>query len=211
MGKTRSLPRLMLVTDRRRLRGRDLVSRVVEAIRGGVGIVQIREKDLPDEEIRAIVTEIRAATGEAEIVVNDRWRVARTGPLGLHLPAGAPLENRKGIPLLGRSAHTLAETTAALDDRVDYVILGTIFPTASKPGHPGAGLELLREIAAFAAPTPVFAIGGIQVRHVPDLLRAGAHGVAVCGAILSASDPRRVAEAFTLALAVASTAGQGGA
>jgi thiamine-phosphate pyrophosphorylase len=211
------LPRLMLVTDRRRTRGRPLVEQVIRAVEGGVGIVQLRERDLPDDELRGLLDRIRRRLGpEVPLVVNDRSRVARTRATGLHLGAGVPFPRdpadgrREDYPLFGRSAHDAAEARAALRDRPSYMIVGTIFPTESKPGHPGSGTGLLSAISRLVLPLPVYAIGGITVSSIPALIRAGAHGAAVCGAILGANDPGRVAQAMSLALQVSARAARGG-
>lgn len=171
-------------------------------------MVQVRERDLPDDALRDLVKRIlERAPPDTRVVVNGRYRVARTARVGLHLPAGAlPPTKPRSLALYGRSAHDDEEARAALAEGVSYMILGTIYPTASKPGHPGSGVDLVREVSQAVQPTPVYAIGGIEIARVPEVIHAGAHGVAVCGAILSASDPRRVAEAFTLALHV--TAGE---
>lgn len=205
-----TLPRLMLVTDRLRTRGRDLVSLVAQAAKGGVGIVQVREKDLTADRLRELVQRIREnVPANVRLQVNSSSRVARTMRTGLHLPAASPLPGGN-YSLLGRSVHDAIEARSALADRPDYLLLGTIFPTESKPGHPGSGVELVRQVAERARPVPVYAIGGVTVAGIPALIRAGAHGVAVCGAILSANDPRRVAEAMTLSLQVACRAARNG-
>jgi len=198
----------MLVTDRRRTRHRDLVRLVAEAVRGGVGIVQVREKDLPDDALRELVQRLRDALPEqTTMLVNGSYRVARTCGIGLHLPAAAELPwggqpAPEGL-LFGRSAHDEDEALRARAEQAAYAVLGTIFETPSKPGLRGQGVEFVRRVAERVAPLPVFAIGGVSVSRIPQLLHAGAHGVAVCGELLSANDPRRVAEAMTLALAVA--------
>jgi thiamine-phosphate pyrophosphorylase len=195
----------MLVTDRRRTRGRQLVPLVAEAVRGGVGIVQIRELDLPDDELRAVVQKLRdAVPPQILFVVNGRRRVARTQGMGLHLGAAEPEpEQRANYRLFGQSAHSLVEARRAVEHRASYIVLGTIYPTPSKPGHPGFGPALVTEVSRVVQPIPVYAIGGVVVSKIPELLHAGAHGVAVCGALLSANDPRRVAQAMALALKVA--------
>jgi thiamine-phosphate pyrophosphorylase len=203
------LPRLMLVTDRRRTRGRDLVGLVVEAVRGGAGLVQVREKDLRDDELRELVGRItQAVGGAATVVVNGRAGVALERGAGLHLPAGAPrpagLDPR--VRPFGRSVHGEAELRAAIADDPDYLVVGTVFPTAAKPDRVPAGLALVERVCRQVGPLPVFGIGGVTVSRVPPLVHAGAHGVAVCGAILAANDPRRVAEALHLALEVAGRA-----
>lgn len=203
------LPRLMLVTDRRRTRKRALPSLVAQAVAGGVGIVQLRERDLPDDELRGLLDRIRKELPrEVPVVVHGSTRVARTMRAGLHLPARVPFPagpadgSRADYPLLGRSAHDLVEAADALRDDPSYLIVDAVFPTDSKPGRPGPHAGLVEGAARLVRPVPVYAIGGISVSTVPELIRAGAHGVAVCGAILSANDPRRVAEALALALEV---------
>jgi thiamine-phosphate pyrophosphorylase len=195
----------MLVTDRRAVRGRELVEVVAAAARGGVGVVQVRERDLSVADLRLLVERIRERVPASTLVtVNSRADVARIAGVGLHLPASHAAVGRGKWALLGRSVHDLDETRRALREAVDYLIAGPVYPTASKPDHPGSGPGLVRGIARAAHPVPVFAIGGIEVSRVPEVVHAGAHGVAVCGAILAANDPQRVAEALSLALAVAS-------
>jgi thiamine-phosphate pyrophosphorylase len=201
------LPRLMLVTDRHRTRGRDLIDLVARAVRGGAGIVQIREPDLSDDRLRELVHRVREKVeASTTIVVNRSLRVARTARVGLHLPARAPAlgdVDLGGAPY-GRSVHDPDELRRALEDEADYVVAGTVFATASKPGQRPGGVDTLARICREARPTPVYAIGGITVSRVPPVIHAGAHGVAVCGALLGASDPGRIAEAICLALDVAS-------
>jgi len=194
----------MLVTDRRRSPRRELAELVAAAVAGGVGAVQIREKDLPDAALVEIVGRIRQAVPPSTmLIVNGRPGVARATGCGLHLPAAHGSEDRRSLAVIGRSVHDLEEARRGLAEGVDYLILGPIYPTRSKPGHPGAGLDRLREIAGLAAPTPVFAIGGIAVSRVPEVVGAGAWGVSVCGAILSSSEPLRTAEALRRAVDVA--------
>lgn len=95
------------------------------------------------------------------------------------------------------------EARRALAEGASYVVVGPVFPTASKPGHPGAGLEALGRLARIVAPVPVLAIGGLTPNRVAPVLAAGAHGVAVRSAILGAPDPARTARAFRDALPLA--------
>jgi thiamine-phosphate pyrophosphorylase len=208
--RTQQLPRLMLVTDRNGTRGRDLVEVVAAAARGGVGLVQIRERDLSDDALRELVLRIREVVPEGtQLLVNSSVRVARTLRVGLHLPAGASLlgETDLGGQPYGRSVHDEDELKIALDDGADFLVLGTIYPTPCKPGHPGAGLQLVQRICREVRPLPVFAIGGVEVGRIPDLIHAGAHGVAVSSGLLAANDPTRIAEAMNLAIEVALRAG----
>ena len=201
------LPRLMLVTNRRRTRGRELVPLVAQAVEGGVGVVQIREPDLPDDALCELAGRIREVVPPSTIIViNGSLRAARTLDTGLHLPAAAPPlgdDERHAFPIYGRSVHDDREARVAIDDRASYVIVGTIYPTDSKPGHPGAGSRRITEIRRLVAPLPIYSIGGVTVTQIPELVHAGAHGVAVCGALLGTNHPRRVAQAMHLALEVA--------
>ena len=192
----------MLVTDRQETGGRDLVDVVEAAVGGGVGLVHVRERDLTDSEVEALVGRIldRLRGTEARVVVNGRPAIARALGIGLHLPAADP-------PVLarpafwGRSVHDENEAWRARAEEASYVVAGPIFPTGSKPGHPGAGLDLLARVGRIVTPTPIFAIGGLAPERVGAVREAGAHGVAVRSAILGAPDPARAARAFAEALA----------
>ena len=202
--KRRRLPRLMLVTDRRETRGRDLVDVVAEAVEGGVELVQVRETDLADDELLALVQRLRERVGDGvSILVSSRPAVARAAGVGLHLPADAAAPPGPHPALYGRSAHDEQEAIVAQREKASYILLGPIFPTGAKSGHPGSGLDLIAVVSRLVAPTPVFAIGGLTDDRVGMALRAGAHGVAVRSAILAAPEPRLAAEAFARALSVA--------
>jgi thiamine-phosphate pyrophosphorylase len=184
----------MVVTDRHAAAGRDLIEIVSRATEGGIRLIQVREKDLDDEPLADLVGRIlEHVPAETRVIVNGRVAVARATGCGLHLPAIAPATDRSGIPLVGRSAHDLDESRRALRESVDYLVAGPVFPTASKPGHPGAGVALVRSLASAVAPLPLFAIGGVERSRVTELLEAGAYGVAVCRAVLAAPDPCRAA------------------
>jgi thiamine-phosphate pyrophosphorylase len=196
---------LCLVTDRARLGGRAakadalaaLVAQVGAAARGGVDLVQIRERDLPARDLLDLVGRcLDAAQGTgARVVVNDRLDVAlASGAHGVHL-RGDSLEARRvraiappGF-LVGRSVHEEAEAVAAASGgHVDYLILGTFHESASKPpGHPRLGLEDCGRIAR-AVNVPVLAIGGLTLDRLPAVLRAGAAGVAAIGLFAGEGD-----------------------
>jgi thiamine-phosphate pyrophosphorylase len=193
----------MLVTDRRETGGRDLVDVIEASVAGGVGLVQVRERDLTDSEIEALLGRIveRLRGAEARVVVNGRPAVAGTLGIGLHLPAAAPPVLARPA-LCGRSVHDEDEAWRAQAEGVSYVVAGPIFPTGSKPGHPGAGVALLPRLQRIVAPAPIFAVGGLTPERVGAVLTAGAHGVAVRSAILGAADPARAARAFVEAMGV---------
>ena len=193
-----ALPRLMLVADRAAARGRPLAAlvRAVSEALGGELFVQLREKDLPDAELLALARALRAALGAGALLsINDRPAAARALGLGLHLPAASERPRSAPRPL-GRSVHNAAEAAIAAADAADYAVVGTIFPTASKPGHRGGGLEHLSALAAALEPIPAYAIGGIVRENAGAAIAAGAWGAAVRTGILAADDPARAARAI---------------
>lgn len=198
----RPVPRLMLVTDRRRSR-LPLPELVAAAVAGGVDAVQLREPDLSPTKRAALAERLREAIGgRAALLVNGDAATAAELGIGLHLPeeAMATAEARRLVgtrPLLGRSVHSAAAATAATG--ADYLLAGHVFATASKPGRAPIGPDGLRRIAEVAW-EPVLAIGGIGVERVPAVVAAGAAGVAVIGAIADAVDPERAAVALRSAV-----------
>ncbi len=197
------LPRLMLVTDRRRCGG-DPAARIAAGLAGGPALVQIREKDLDVEGRIGLVRSIREPIGpEPILVVNGCPETARATGAGLHLPAASFRENMRpaGIGLVGCSIHSLAELEAALSIGPDYLLAGTVFPTRSKPGAPGIGLERLEALVAAAGDIPVFAIGGVDRRNASQVRQAGAWGAAVVGAWIGTPDPAEAVRRILAALA----------
>lgn len=199
-------PCLMLVTDRARLRGRDIKAVVSLAVSGGVNAVQLREKDLPAADLYHTAVALHSVLrGRALLLVNDRLDVAQAcGADGVHLPEdglpGKPARELAGEScLVGRSVHGVEAARRAEEDGLDYVICGTVFETASKLGQLPAGPPLVREVAD-AVRLPVIAIGGIRPGNVREVIEAGADGVAVIGAIMDADDPQRAAEDLRRAL-----------
>ncbi len=181
----------MLITDRHRA-GPELFPILNAALDGGIDILQIREKDLSSEDLLIFGRDIIALVeGRATVVVNSDVAVAASLGAGLHLPerfaALNPREHGRlaSGALVGRSTHgSLPPTTELLD----YLLYGHVFSTASKAGLPPRGLEHLAAIAA-ASPLPIWAVGGIDASNAASVIRAGAAGVAVIGALLNAADP----------------------
>jgi thiamine-phosphate diphosphorylase len=135
------------------------------------------------------------ATGRAcgtPLLVNDRVDVALAVGCGAQLGRRSiPVEAARTLlgpeAVLGYSAHTADEAVAAVQAGADFIVLGTIWPTASHPGEPGAGTELVWETAARVA-APVIAIGGVTPDRAGAALEAGAHGVAVLSGVWSQPD-----------------------
>jgi len=164
------------VTDRRQA---DVLGCVQRAIRDGVDLIQVREKDLPARELLELVSKVRdlAAESKTRIVVNDRVDIALASGLhGVHLPSNGlpPHLVRPLVKLLGISAHTLAEAKEAESAQADFVIFGPIFES---PGKKAIGLEPLQKVTA-AVRIPVLAIGGITAANSREVLKAGAAGFA---------------------------------
>jgi thiamine-phosphate pyrophosphorylase len=193
---------LMLVTDRHRSR-LPLPELVKIAVGGGVDIVQVREKDLPESELLALTEQIIIAADEkAWVVVNGNLRVASALGIGVHLPEnGTDIEEARFVlgndVQVGRSVHSVEE--AALSDLADYLIAGPVFPTASKPDASPMSLKTFEAISN-ATSAPVYGIGGITPQRVPELTRASAFGIAVIGAICEADDPGAAAAQFRAVL-----------
>jgi thiamine-phosphate diphosphorylase len=198
-----SQPCLMLVTDRSRCGGVDgLIAVVEEAVQGGVDAVQLREKDLPPEELRPLARRMREVTfGRALLLVNGPLDVALATPAdGVHLPESAPLVRRpqEGF-LVGRSVHSVDAARRAMAEGADYLIAGPVYETASHPGRDPAGPSLIEEVTV-AVTVPVLAIGGINAARIEQVVRAGASGVAVISAVLDRPDSRAAAAELRLAL-----------
>ena len=196
----------MLVTDRHSVDGRGLVQVVSAAVAGGVDAIQVREKDLPDDELAGLVERVqRAVGGRAAVLVNGRPWVARKLGAGLHLPGDLPAPTVSGWPLWGRSVHSVEEARRRAEEAPDYLLAGPVYPTDSKPGHSGGGLELVEETARAVAPLPVLAIGGIKAANAGAVIDAGAVGVAVRGAVLGAADPERAGRSIREAVTKAAS------
>jgi thiamine-phosphate pyrophosphorylase len=182
--------RLYLITGARA----DLADFLEAAVRGGVDIVQLREKNLPDRDLLRVLEEARRVTQRlgVPLVVNDRPDLAvLCGADFVHvgqddLPVDAA--RRFGIGV-GLSTHARREIDAA---DADYIGVGPVFATPTKEGRPAVGLELVR-YAAERARSPWFAIGGIDVSNADDVIAAGARRIAVLRAIGDAADPEQTA------------------
>jgi thiamine-phosphate pyrophosphorylase len=189
--------RLYLITGSRP----DLGAFLEAAVRGGVDLVQLREKELADGELLRVLEEARAVTRElgVPLVVNDRPDLAvLVGADYVHVGQDdLPLHavRRFGLPA-GLSTHSRRELERA---EADYVAVGPVFATLTKPGRPAVGLELVVHAAAHA-PAPWFAIGGIDRTNVADVVAAGARRIAVVRAIGNADDPEAAARELRAAL-----------
>ena len=177
------------------------------ALAGGVDIVQLRMKEAGDGEIVAAGRRFAAAAAEhdALFILNDRPDlVDATGADGVHVGQDdAAVDAARALVgpdrIVGLSTHTPEQIGAALIAPVDYIGVGPVHATPTKPGRPAVGLELVR-FAAANATVPFFAIGGIDTTNVNAVAAAGATRVAVVRALTNAVDPSTAARALRAAI-----------
>ena len=181
----------MVVTDSRRC-GDNMVRNIRKAAEAGLRFVQIREKDLTEADLGRLVRSVQDSVGpEVVLVVNGSPETAIRYGTGVHFPASVVRQGWEpgAIRPFGCSVHDLDELQAALAQGPDYLVAGTVFATESKPGRAGIGPQGVRKLVDRADGVPVYAIGGINQENLPEILEAGAWGVAVVAAVLRARDP----------------------
>jgi thiamine-phosphate pyrophosphorylase len=171
------------------------------ALRGGVDMVQLRDKEADDDAILRAAARFRALCDEhgALFWLNDRPDLAReAGADGIHLgqddmPVAEARERLGPDVLIGLSTHSPAQFDAALLSEADQLSVGPVWETPTKAGRPAAGLDYVRYAAEQGGETPWFAIGGIDAGNVSEVVGAGARRIVVVRAIRDADDPERAA------------------
>jgi thiamine-phosphate pyrophosphorylase len=188
--------------------------RLDAALQGGIDLVQLRMKQAPDTEVIGAarrLAEVCHARG-VPLILNDRPDLAaRAGADGVHvgqddLSVARARELVGPERLVGLSTHTPEQVDAARVPDLDYIGVGPVHATPTKPGRPPVGTALVR-YASEHAPVPFFAIGGIDARNAAAVVAAGAKRIAVVRAITQAADPEGAARA--LRAAVSQEAGVG--
>jgi thiamine-phosphate pyrophosphorylase len=177
-------------------------------IAAGVGMIQLRDKNLCDRELLAHAKKLReichSPTAEAEgclLIVNDRPDIATTVDAdGVHLgqedlPVKAAREILGPRKIIGVSTHSIEQARQAVLDGVDYIGVGPTFPSTTKSFEDFPGTALLKQIADEIS-LPAFAIGGIMLENLPEVLATGINRVAVSGAITKADEPGEVVKEF---------------
>lgn len=201
------LPRLYAIAD---AAFGDPVEIARRLFAGGVRLVQVRSKvpasGLLLAQCRAVVA---AAPLGARVIVNDRADIARIAhAAGLHVGQGdlPPALARVIIgddPILGLSTHDEQQVRDAAGEPIDYIAVGPVFPTQTKPDTaPALGLEGLARLVEITT-HPIVAIGGIRLENAPDVIRAGASSVAVISDLIGVADIERRARQFVTSLAEA--------
>ena len=192
---------LYLVTDSALAMGRPLLDVVCAAIDGGVTCVQVREKDVPSRVYVSQLLSVRPLLRERGIplFVNDRVDVALAVEAdGVHLgQTDLPLSMARGVAagrlLIGVSCESVQDGVDAERGGADYVSVSPVFATPTKTDTASAlGLDGVRAVRR-AVRVPVVTIGGINATNAADVIRAGADGICVVSAIVSAPDPRAAA------------------
>jgi thiamine-phosphate pyrophosphorylase len=185
----------------------DLEHFLEACLRGGVDLVQLREKTL---EARPLIDRARAALGVCRshgvpFIVNDRPDIAvEVGADGVHVGQDdvPPALARRIVgpeAVVGLSTHSSAELLASTSEPVDYISAGPVEPTPTKPGRPGTGLDYVGEAAARAG-RPMFVTGGVHPESIPVLVAAGARRFVVVRYLTEAEDPEQAARTLSSAI-----------
>jgi thiamine-phosphate pyrophosphorylase len=173
------------------------------AVSGGADAIQLREKDVPDDQFLAMAAELRELTDETGriLIVNDRPDIAAiVGADGVHLGQNdLPIAEARRLlrpgALVGKSTHSIQQIRTAVNEGADYISVGPMFPTVTKDAGPIAGVKLLKA-ALHETSLPVVCIGGINLDNVGKLAAAGARCVSVCSAICKDRNPKAMTEAI---------------
>ena len=200
-----SIGRLHIITDTRP--GRDAYGLALAALEAGAPVIQVRGKDLADRELYELANRVAEACAKhgAQCIVNDRVHVALAVGAGAHvgdddLPVDVARRVLGSDAVLGATARNPVTAQAHEVAGASYLGVGPCYGTSTKAGLPTAiGLPGLRAVVD-AVDVPVIAIAGVTAERVPELLAAGAHGVAVVDAVSSAEHPQRAVEALLAAL-----------
>ena len=172
----------------------DSVSVLRSAVLAGAGIVQLRDKSGDQSSIREKAREIGMLKGEYQFVfiLNDDPALAvEVGADGVHVGQDmSTVEARRIVGdslILGKTTHNLAQAREAISERADYISVGPVYATPTKPGRPAVGLEYVRE-AAENVEIPFVAIGGIDLSNIRDVLSAGARTIGIVRAWRDAAE-----------------------
>ena len=200
-------PTVYVILDRAASRGRDLEEILQGAIAGGCRMVQLRDKTWASGRLLPLAERLRERCRHAAVtfIVNDRVDLALAVDAdGVHLGQD-DLPPRAARPLLrrtmqlGLSTHSAAQAREAQANGADYVAVGAMFPTATKPDFELVGPELIRNVRPHVR-VPLIGIGGITPDNVAEVIRAGADGVAVISAVCAADDPAAATRRFLQAI-----------
>ena len=192
---------LYLITDRHQTGSLRLLDVVEEALKGGIRGVQLREKDLTSRELYELAYDLRKLTTQyaARLIINDRVDIALAVEAdGVHLGLNSlPIHRARRLlgssRLIGLSCHNQVNALMAQENGADFITFGPVYYTPSKAnyGKP-VGVDNL-ETVTHLLNIPVFALGGIKKENIPEVIAAGATGIALVSAIIAADDPGKTA------------------
>ncbi len=194
-------PLLYLVTDRQLSLGRPLAEIVEKGVKGGVTIVQVREKDLPARSFIEEVLKVKEVLDRygVPLIINDRTDIALAVDAdGVHLgQSDMPCRIARRLlgpgKIIGLSVENMAQAREANEEDIDYIAISPVYTTSTKSELTrGLGIEGLKKISAVSR-HPAVAIGSIGKNNAAAIIRAGASGIAVVSAICSSPDPERAA------------------
>lgn len=191
-----------LITDRK-ISGIDHEEIVALALKGGARIIQLREKEMPKDEILKVALRLREITKRygALLIINDYVDTAKDSNAdGVHLgQKDLPIEDARKMlgpdRIIGISTHSLNEAVDAQSRGADYIGLGPIFPTETKETGPPIGTKIIRKVKENVN-IPIVAIGGITLNNIDEVIEAGADAVAVISAIAGSGDITKMVRRF---------------
>ena len=189
--------RLYVIIDKQAVKGRDLVYAVKEAVAGGADVIQLRDKGSDAADVVEAGLAMRKAIDrdQALFIVNDSPDIAiAVDADGVHLgQEDMPVIGARSIlgrgKIIGLSTHSLEQAAAAQNSGADYIGVGPIFTTPTKPGYKAVGLELIIKVNKIKG-LPFVAIGGIDESNIDEVIAAGASRIAVVRAVCGAEDIR---------------------
>ncbi len=200
--------RLYAITSSNHPDPQDLLGRCEAVLRGGADLLQLRLKGAGDDLLLDLAGRLRDLTARhgALLILNDRPDLAaRVDADGAHVGQDdlSVQETRRVLGegrLVGVSTHDVEQARRAVEDGADYIGVGPVFPTPTKAGRAAVTLDYVRAVSQMGLDLPAFAIGGIDLDRLPEVMRAGARRVAVVRALLDANDPEKAARDFQKAL-----------
>ena len=188
-----------LVTNRKLHPDKNLLEATEQAVKGGVRAIQLREKDLKTRDLLRVAYEMRSLTlkADARLFINDRVDIA------IAIEADGVQLGQKSIPpyavrriasrlIIGVSCHSMEEAMRAQSQGADFITLGPVYPTISKPGMKPLGMDTLETVARKLS-IPVFGIGGITNENIKEVIDRGAFGGALISGIFGAKDIKQAA------------------
>jgi thiamine-phosphate pyrophosphorylase len=189
------MPGLYVILDRQFLVGRDEVDIARQIIDGGARVIQLRDKQSKKRDLLLIAQKLKELCSQAGVlfIINDYLDLAiAVDADGLHigqedLPLPVVRRELSIDKIVGCSVTTLSEAKKAQNEGVDYIAVGSIFPTTTKKGATVVGVDILKELKRTVS-VPLVAIGGINQNNVDEVVAAGADAIAVISAILGEED-----------------------